>query len=265
MTEKQLDILLHWAGALGILIVGYIVVRICLGIVGRGLKKSNLDEALHSFILSVLRVFLYIVVLITCLGYLSIPISTFVAVLGAAGAAIALALKDSLGNVAGGILILINKPFKRGDYIDIGNASGTVDNISLFMTTLKSIDNKVITVPNGIVSTSVLTNYTAADKRRVDCVFGVSSVNQIAQAKALLFEVAGQCNLLLEDEEPLIGVSGQKDGWVSLDLKVWCKTQDYWTVKYFLEENVRLAFEEAGIPMAVSQMEVQVLKRGKQR
>jgi len=260
MSEKTWDMLIHWGSAAAILIGGLIVIKILLRICMRTLKRTSLDEALHTFIINGLRVALYLVLAVTLLGYLGIPTSTFVAVLGAAGAAIALALKDSLGNVAGGIIILVTKPFGREDFIELNGITGVVESIDLLFTSLRTMDNKVIRVPNGTISTSVLINYSERKERRVDCTFGISYDDDIQKAKDLLASVAESCPQALLDPEPFIGVAGQMESCVNLDLKVWCKTDDYWTVKYFLEENVKLAFDEAGISIPFPQMDVHIKK-----
>ncbi|MEG0157257.1 MAG: mechanosensitive ion channel family protein, partial [Anaerovoracaceae bacterium] len=179
---------------------------------------------------------------------------------GVAGAAIALALKDSLGNVAGGIMILVTKPFSQNDYIDIGGTTGTVKHIDLLLTTLKTYDNKVITIPNGMVTTSVLTNYTREELRRVDCVFGIGFNDDLNHAKDLMLATAQANGMILDTPEPFIGVAGNSDNSVDVDFRVWCKTEDYWDVKYFLEENIKLAFDEAGICIPFPQMDIHLKK-----
>lgn len=238
------------------LLGGYIVIRILLKIVKKFLDKSTLDVSLHTFILNSLKAVLWIILIVTIFGVLGIPTSTFVAVLGAGGAAIALALKDSLGNIAGGIIILVTKPFKQGDFIDITEVAGVVEHIDLLYTTLKTFDNKVVRVPNGKLTTAVMVNYSTENTRRVDCKFGIGYDDDIAKAKDVLLAVAESNPDIFTDPEPFVGVAGHGDSAVEIDMKVWCTNDNYWSVKYFLEENVKLAFDEAGISIPYPQVDV---------
>jgi len=184
----------------------------------------------------------------------------FVTVIGACGAAVALALKDSLGNVAGGILILVNKPFGKGDFIDIAGTTGVVDKIDLLVTILKTPDNKVVSVPNGNISTSVLTNYSREELRRVDCVFGIGYEASIGKARETIANVADSCPLILKDPGKQIIVNSQGDSSVNMESRVWCKSSDYWDVKFFMEENLKIAFDEANITIPYPQMDVHIIK-----
>lgn len=261
MSEHTMDTLLSVGIALGILLAGYIVIRLIGSIVRKGLEKSKLDEALHSFIINCLRVILWIIVIITALDYIGAPISAFLTALGAAGVAVALALKDSLGNFAGGILIILSKPFKKGDYIEDYQTAGQVDKIDLLYTTLVTFDNKVITVPNGKLSNSTIINYTRMDSRRVDCQFSISYQDDIGKAKDVLMAVVESNPVIYTDPAPIIGVSSQNDWSITVDLKVWCGTQDYWDVKYYLIEQAKHAFDESDITIPFPQMEVRLKKR----
>ena len=199
------------------------------------------------------------IVLITmCLGVLGIQVHTIVAVIGAAGAAIALALKDSLANIAGGVMIILTKPFSKDDLIDIGDVSGKVHHIDLFLTTLKTYDNKTITIPNGIVNTSVLVNHSQEEKRRVDCTFGIGYDDDIEHAKEIMRKVCDDNPLILTDPQPLIGVANHGESSVDMDLKAWCLTEHYWDVKYYLEEHIKVAFDENGIQIPFPQMDVHI-------
>jgi len=191
---------------------------------------------------------------------LEVPTTPLITVLGAGGAAIALALKDSLGNIAGGLLILVNQPFKKGDEIDIAGNYGAVDQIDLFVTTLRTYDNKVITIPNGTINTSVIVNYSRQERRRVDCKFGISYDSDLALAKSVLLQTAQSNPDIFTDPAPFIGVASHGDSAVVLDLKVWCSTDKYYDVKYALTEQVKLAFDEADISIPYPQMDVHVVK-----
>ena len=182
-VDKLMDWGMNLASILIILLIGLILLKVILHITDRGLKNSTADPILYTFVRNVIKVAAAIVLITMCLGVLGIQLHTIVAVIGAAGAAIALALKDSLANIAGGVMIILTKPFSKDDLIDIGDVSGKVHHIDLFLTTLKTYDNKTITIPNGIVNTSILVNHSQEEKRRVDCTFGIGYDDDIDHAK----------------------------------------------------------------------------------
>ena len=241
---------------------GFAVTKIILKITDKALKKSTADPILYTFVRNVIRVAAIIIIATMCLGALGIQIHTIIAVVGAAGAAIALVLKDSLANIAGGVMIIITKPFGKDDLIDIGDVSGQVQDIDLFLTTLKTYDNKTITIPNGIVNTSILVNHSKESRRRVDCTFGIGYHDNIGNVKKIMREVCDGNKLILKDPEPLIGVANHGNNAVEMDLKVWCDTDDYWDVKYYLEEKIKTAFDENGIQIPYPQMDVHIKTDG---
>ena len=255
---KDMEILYVILGAAAILAIGLLLIKIITALSKKALMRTGLDESMHKFIINVLKIVLYIIMIVVLLGHRRVPTAPLVTVLGAAGAAIALALKDSLGNIAGGVLILANKPFKKGDVIDVAGTEGIVDSIDLFVTTLKTFDNKVVTVPNGTVTTSVIVNYSMEDMRRVDCVFGVSYDSDISAAKDVLLAVAESCPDILMEPAPIIGVAEYQESSIALDLKVWCETSRYYDVKYYLEEEVKAAFDKAKITIPYPRMDIRV-------
>lgn len=186
---------------------GLIVLRIVLKISRRALEKSSLDTVLHTFVISAIKVIGVVILVTMCLGLLGVQMSTIIAVIGAAGAAIALALKDSLANVAGGVMIIVTKPFSRDDYIDVGSVSGKVQDIDLFLTTLKTYDNKTITVPNGLINTSILVNHSREGIRRVDCSFGISYGSDVSLAKKLMHQICDESPEILDDPQHRIGIA----------------------------------------------------------
>lgn len=258
--DKLTDGLLDVGMALLILVIGAILIKVLLRFTKRILEKSSLDESVYLFVMRAVKIALWGILIVAVLPMIGIPAASLVTVLGAGGAAIALALKDSLGNVAGGILILINQPFVKGDTIELNQVTGVVDQIDLMSTQLHTFDNKIVTVPNGTITTSVLINYSREDKRRVDCQFNISYDAELAKAKEILYNVTLCCEEINQEEEIVIGVAEQGDSGILLDLKVWCSTSDYFDVKYYLEENVKLAFDEAGINIPYKTMDVHILK-----
>ena len=236
--------------------IGLLLIKIILKITRRALRKSSSDPVIYTFVINVIKVITIIILITTCLSVLGVQMSTLIAVVGAAGAAVALALKDSLANIAGGIMIIITQPFSKDDLIDVGEVSGKVEAIDLFLTTLKTYDNKTITIPNGLINTSVLINHSKESKRRVDCTFDIGYDSDIVQAKEILRNVCEANPDIFRDPPPMIGVADHGANSVVLDLKVWCRTEDYWDIKYFLEEHVKTAFDEHGIEIPYPQMDV---------
>jgi small conductance mechanosensitive channel len=259
MSEKTVALLFQWGEVLLTVLIGWILIKIFLHIERKTLEKTRLDGALHLFILRASKICLWLILIIAVAPKLGVSAASLVAVLGAGGAAIALALKDSLGNVAGGIIILMTKPFGRGDTIEVAGTCGVVDSIDLLTTQLHTFDNKAVTVPNGTITTSVVTNYSREEYRRVDCQFGIGYSADIGKAKEILREVARSSPLVMEAPAPLIGVAEHGDHAVLLDLKVWCQTADYFDVKYYLEEQVKLAFDQAGIDIPYHQVDIHMI------
>ncbi len=260
MSEKNIDFLIDLGIAAVVLVLGWITIRVILRIERKALEKSHLDEALYLFILKASRILLWIVLIVSVLPMVGVSPASLVAMLGAGGAAIALALKDSLGNVAGGIIILMNKPFHKGDTIEVSGTTGVVDAIDLLTTRLHTFDNKVVTIPNGTITTSVLTNYSREQMRRVDCTFGISYQADIAEAKEILRTAAQNCPKAYEDPAFVIGVASHGEHAILLDLKVWCSTEDYFDVKYYLEEQVKVAFDQAGIEIPYPQVDIHIIQ-----
>lgn len=260
MSESTIEKLMSWAGVAVIILIGILVILIVAALVKRALKRSKLDPMLYTFILNAVKIILILILIIVTLESLGIGTAPFVAVMGVTGGAIALALKDSLGNIAGGVMIMFTKPFRQGDYVDIDGTMGIIKIIDLLTTTMETFDNKVIIIPNGMITTSIITNYTLRDTRRVDLLFGIGYDEDINKAKELMLSVADACPLIMAEPVPFIGVAGNQDNGVNLNFWVWCHTQDYWTVKFFLEENVKIAFDEAGISLPFPQMDVHLKK-----
>ncbi|MCI6854625.1 MAG: mechanosensitive ion channel family protein [Firmicutes bacterium] len=264
MKEKTLEKLLEYGGnllmAVVVFAVGMVLIKLALKITQKALEKTRLDKSVHKFVMTATRYTLYIILAVVILTSLKVPTAPLVTVLGACGAAVALALKDSLGNIASGIIILANKPFIRGDVIEVTGITGIVQSIDLLVTTLKTYDNKVITIPNGTITASVLVNYSREEKRRVDLTFTISYDSDIAKAKDVLLAVAESNSDIFADPAPVIGVAEHQDSAILLDLKVWCENSRYYDVRYYLEEQVKLAFDEANITIPYPQMDVRVIK-----
>lgn len=264
MKEKTIEKILEYGGnllmAVVVFAVGMVLIKLALKITEKALGKTKLDKSVHKFVITATKYTLYIILAVVILTSLKVPTAPLVTVLGACGAAVALALKDSLGNIASGIIILANKPFIRGDVIEVTGITGIVQSIDLLVTTLKTYDNKVITIPNGTITASVLVNYSREEKRRVDLTFTISYDSDIAKAKDVLLAVAESNSDIFADPAPVIGVAEHQDSAILLDLKVWCENSRYYDVRYYLEEQVKLAFDEANITIPYPQMDVRVIK-----
>lgn len=252
MSDAYLEYFKAAVVAVAILLCGYVGIRILLRIVRKSLRRTKLDEAHHAFIISLFRVVLWLIVLATVLGSLGLPASTFLAVLGTVGAVIALALRDSLSNFAGGMQILFSKPFHKGDVIETLEVSGQIEEINLLYTTLKAFDHRVITIPNGKLSNGIAINHTRERKRRIDLVFPIRYGEDTEQVRVLLLAIAESDARVFADPPIFLGVGVQKDSIVPIELQVWCETPDYWDLKYRLQELAEAAFREAGIHMSLS-------------
>lgn len=259
-SDKMENLLSIGVRLLLTVVIGLIIIRIIMKITRKFLDRSNADPSVYAFVKNSVKITCLVVLVTMCMGILGIPMSTVVAVLGAAGAAIALALRDSLANIAGGMMIIITRPFSKDDLIDVGTVSGKVENIDLLLTTLKTYDNKTITIPNGLINTSILVNHSKESKRRVDCTFNIGYGNDIGRVKELLAEVCGMCPQIMSEPKPIIGVANHGESSVVMDVKAWCDTEDYWDVKYFLEEKVKLTFDENGIDIPYPQVDVNIKK-----
>ena len=237
-----------------ILLGGLILMKVATYFMKKVLKRSALDAALYTFIINTARVLMWVVLIITLLSNLGVPTTTFITVVGACGAAIALALKDSLSNFAGGVLIIVNKPFEKGDYIETAGIGGKVEKIDLLYSTLVTLDNKVISIPNGKLSSDVVVNFSRADRRRVDTKFSIGYNDDIGQAKAVIRSIIKKANLFFDDPEPTIGVSSYGDNAVEIEVLAWCKTENYYPAKYYLQEEVKKAFDKNGIEIPYPQL-----------
>ncbi len=243
--------------AILILVIGYIVINIISGAVKNTLLKSKVDTTLHTFIVKGVKILLWIVVIVMLLQKLGVNTASLVALIGAAGAAIALALKDSLANVAGGILILLNKPFKNGDEIEVaGQATGIVDTIDIMATKLHTWDNKIVTVPNGSVVTSVVLNYTESGFRRLQEQFGITPGTDIDLVKSTIKSAIAKEAIFATEPAPIVGATGNGEGSIIFDVLVWCKAEDYYGARYVLREAVAKALGEAGIGGPVKDLKI---------
>ncbi|MGB1139778.1 MAG: mechanosensitive ion channel family protein [Halioglobus sp.] len=242
--------------ALVIFYVGRMVVGVVVNSIRKLLEARGMDDILVSFLISIIRWVLLLFVVVAALSQLGIDTTSMVALLGAAGLAIGLSLQSSLSNFASGVMLIIFRPFSKGDFVEAGAATGVVQSISIFTTTLTTPDNKVVIVPNGAILGNNITNYSAKDTRRVDMVFGISYDDDLRRAKQLLEEIVAADERILKDPEPVIALSGLADSSVNFIVRPWAKAEDYWAVLWDTTETVKLKFDEAGISIPYPQMDV---------
>lgn len=245
--------------AIIIIFIGMKVIKYIVNLFEKSFK-DRLEPTLMKFLKSVSKALLNILLFLSAAATLGIEMTSFVAVLGAMSFAIGLSLQGSLANFAGGVLILISKPFKAGDFIEAGGNKGTVEEIQILYTVLNTPDNKQIVIPNGDLSNSDITNYSAHDKRRLDLVFGIGYDDDLIKAKEVLKDIVASKDMIIETPEPIIKVGELAGSSVNFDVKVWVKTSDYWTVYYDMKETVKLRFDEEGIGIPYPQMDVHLDK-----
>ncbi len=245
-------------GAIIVFIIGLWIIRIISRAFARMLQNRNTDPSLTPFLKGIVNTVLKIMLVISVLGMLGIEMTSFIAILGAAGLAIGMALSGTLQNFAGGVMILIFKPFKVGDFIEAQGYSGTVNQIQLFNTILKTGDNKTIIIPNGGLSTSSMTNYSTEARRRVDWTFGIGYSDNVDEAKEILRELCGQDERILQDPAVFIALSELADSSVNLVVRAWVNAPDYWGVFFEMNEKVFKTFNERGISIPFPQMDVHV-------
>lgn len=227
-------------------------------LVQKVMDRHDVDTGVKQFLGGIVKYGLYIILIMTILNVFGVATTSVVAVLGSAGVAIGLALQGSLSNFAGGVLILILKPFKVGDYIVQGSSEGTVYEISLFYTKLKTVDNKVVVIPNGILSNDTIVNVSHMDRRRVDIVVGISYEADIRTAKNIMYQLAQNDVGRLPEEEAVVFVNNLGASSVDIGVRLWVKASDYWDVKWRLTENIKYAMDENGISIPYQQIDVQI-------
>ena len=234
--------------ALLIFLIGKWITNRIVSVLGKILRKvKGMDETLIRFLENIVYYALIIVVILTALGKLGVETTSFLAILGAAGLAIGLALKDSLGNFASGVMIILFKPFKVGDSVTAGGATGTVKEVGIFSSIFTTPDNQKIIVPNGAITKGSITNINAYDTRRIDLVIGVDYKDDIRKAKEVLTTVINSHEKVLKDKPIGIVVSELAESSVNFTINVWVKTSDFSEVKFYLLENIKLSFDKEGI------------------
>jgi small conductance mechanosensitive channel len=250
------DVGLKALAALAIFVVGRMVARALRGALHRTLTKRGMDAMLTSFLSSIVYTLTLTMVVIAAIGQLGVATTSFVAVLGAAGLAVGLALQGTLGNFASGVMIILFRPFKVGDFIEAGGTSGVVLSVKIFVTELKTGDNKLVIVPNGSIMGGNITNYSAHETRRVDMVFGCGYGDDVRVVKKELEQILAEDERVLEEPAPVVKVSELGDSSINFVVRPWVKSADYWAVLWDTHEKVKLRFDEKGIEIPFPQRDV---------
>ena len=263
-SEEIFPMLTGWAIniviALLIYVIGKRIARAVANAVRRMLTAQEMDSTLVNFLSNIVYAVLFTAVILAALDTLGIPVTSLMAVVGAAGLAVGLALKDSLGNFAAGVMLVMFRPFTKGDFVEVGGISGKVDEVKIFSTILTTGDNKQVIIPNGLVAADTITNYTAKDRRRVDMVFGVGYDDDLKLTRDVLTRVCTEHPAVLDD--PACNIFVLQLGASSVDFAVrpWAKTEDYWTVWGDIHEQAKVELEAAGLSIPYPQQDVHVHK-----
>lgn len=247
-------------GAILVLIIGSWLIKAILKRFNKILDKRNVDDSLKPFLKSLFAVLLRAMLIISVLGMVGIQMTSFIAILGAAGLAVGMALSGTLQNFAGGVMILLFKPFKVGDFIDAQGHMGSVKEIQIFNTILTTPDNKTIIIPNGGLSNSSMTNFSTEPLRRVDWTFGIGYGDSVKKARKVIAKLADEDDRILKDPEVFIGLAELADSSVNFAVRAWVKAEDYWGVFFDMNEKVYNTFDKEGLNIPYPQMDVHLHK-----
>jgi len=269
-VSKYTDMAITYASEYGLKIVAAILIFVIgkwavkklTAVTKNVMEKANVDKTLIEFAESLIYFILLMVVILASLNTLGINTTSFVAIFGAAGLAIGLALQGSLANVGAAVLIIVFRPFKVGDFVEAGGATGTVEDVNLFSTIIAPLDNRTVIVPNAAIVGGNITNYSMKPQRRVDHVFGIGYDDDLKLAKEVLMEILTSDERVMQDPAPFVAVSELGDNSVNFTTRAWVETADYWDVYFEQIEKVKLTFDEKGISFPYPQMDVHLDKEG---
>ena len=258
LWDKLLDNLPKIILAVVVLVLGFLLASLVSKILCKAMKRRKVDFAVYNFIAKITRFVIRITFILIALS-MFIKINSFIAALSAAGVAIGLGLQDSVSQFASGVQILINHPFKAGDYVEIGGEGGFVSEIGFMTTIITSYDNKRIIIPNSDITKNRIINFSAEKTRRVDLTFSISYAADIAKAKDIVMQTALQNEQILRHPLPEVTVGAHSASSIDLFCRVWCETADYWTVFFAMQENVKLNFDKGGIDIPFTQVDVHLV------
>lgn len=258
LQTTGVDFGLRLAAAIAVFIIGRIIVRIILSGVRKLMNKVDLDVTLERFVLNIISVLLTLVVIIASLDQLGVEMTSLIAILGAAGLAVGLALQGSLANFAAGVLIIFFRPYRAGDFIEASGVSGTVEAVTIFNTLLVTPDNRRIVLPNASVTGGAIVNFSAFEKRRIDLVIGVGYDDDLKATHEVLKGVIDADPRILKEPAPVIAVSELGESSVNFVVRPWVATKDFWPVRFAITENIKLKLDEAGISIPYPQRDVHI-------
>jgi small conductance mechanosensitive channel len=261
LTPIVVEYGLKLIGAIAFWIIGAYIVKLIIKFFGKALDKRDTDASLKPFLLSLTKKLLYVALVISIMAMLGVEMTSFIAILGAAGLAVGMALSGTLQNFAGGVMILLFKPFKVGDLIEAQGYLGVVKEIQIFNTIMKTPDNKTIIIPNGTLSNASMVNYSTEEIRRIDLSLGIGYGDDVEKAREILNDIAKSDKRILTDPAPFIGLTEMGDSSVNLTYRVWAKGDDYWAVYFDTNEKVYNEFNKQGINIPFPQMDVHLFKQ----
>ncbi|MCR5830224.1 MAG: mechanosensitive ion channel [Lachnospiraceae bacterium] len=260
LAETGTDFALRLIGGIVLLFIGIKVSKKIVKIIDKSKKIQKIEPSVRTFLRSALTIVLYAAVISSAAIIWGIPTTSFMTVFASAGVAVGLALQGSLSNLAGGIMILLFKPFKVGDYIEGVSCAGVVQEITVMYTKLLTLDNKVVVIPNGTLTNSNITDYSTMPLRRVDLTISASYGDDIDKVKSVLLKTVNAHELVLKDPEPFVRLLAHKESSLDYTVRVWVKGEDYWTVYFDLTENIKKAFDAEGISIPFRQLDVTIIK-----
>lgn len=246
--------------ALIIFLLGILISKIIIKIINKFMKRSTVDDAAVSFLVSFIRIILYTIVIVSALTFLGVPMSSIITLIGAAGLAISLALQNCLSNLAGGFIILFSKPFKSGDTIELDTSIGVVQSINILYTKIITFDNKTVMIPNGKITDAKIINYTELPTRRLDMTFDISYNNDFEKAKQIILDIAIENKLILNEPEPVVRLGSFKESSLEISAKFWVKNEDYLEASYDIAETVKVEFDKNNIEIPFNQLDVHMNK-----
>lgn len=259
------DVALAWSGrvvaALIVFLIGRIIARTLTQWFRRAVERVGVEDTVSRFFGSLVYIVLLVFVALTAVAILGVPTTNFLAMIGAAGLAIGLAVKDSLSNFSSGVMLVFFRPFKVGDYIEAAGVGGTVESIGIFNTVVKTPDNRVITIPNSLVYAGTITNYTANPVRRIDLLIGISYEDDVAKAKSLIGEVLAADARVLDDPAPALLLLELADSSVNIAVRPWVATSDYWNVRSDLLERIKRTLEDNGLSIPFPQRDLHIVSQ----
>ncbi len=268
LTEAQVEKMVEFTAQYGlkvvvailIFVIGKWIAKQVQRLARRGMERAKVDAVLVGFLSNILFYALMVAVIIAAVSHLGVQTTSFVAVLGAAGLAVGLALQGSLANFASGVLIILFRPFKVGDFVEAGGVAGIIDEIGILMTYMHTPDNKGVIVPNSQVMNAQIVNYTAYDRRRCDMVFGISYRDDIDKAKRILADIIASDPRCLKEPAPTIAVNGLGDSSVNIAVRPWVKPADFWPVFFDTHETVKKRFDREGVTSPFPQRDVHLYR-----